>query len=441
MIEKIIDIAKTQLKGYDWEIYYQKVSKLKAESNDFQLESITTSDDIEFSIRVLNNKAQGFAYSSSFTEEAIKDTINKAKELSKITSPDDGNIIIDKLQETEKIEYFDTFTASLPPLDKAINAIELERITKSLDDRIKKVRSSTFIENIYETYLINSNNVEIKEKGTIYTAMVSAVAEENGDSQIVWQYKATRFLQDLDLNKLAKDAVYHAVSLLNAKPLTTRKIAVYFPPFAFAELLDTFSSAFTADALIKGKTLFANKENTIVASDVVNIIDNGRLPKGLATSSYDAEGIPKGKTVLIQNGIFKGFLHNLYTAKKLNTKSTGNAVRNGVKSLPSVGITNFYLEPTDTDIKEMMKNYDEILYVIDMMGLHTADPISGEFSLGISGILFSKGEKVQAVSGMTIADNFINLLNKISYVGNDLEFYGNVGSPSVIVEEMVVAGE
>ena len=440
-INQIKDIVRKELKDYQWEIYYLKTKKLKAESKNFELDVLTSSDEAGYSLRVLKGKSQGFAYSSSFEENSVYETIKKAKELAEITSPDEANGFVEEVKETEKIEYFDTFATQISPLEKAEKSIELEKLVKSKDERIKRVRSSSFNETVFEKGIFNSFGIEIVEKGTIYSAMVSAVAEENGDSQIAWSYTASRFLEDLDLKFVADEATFVALSLLNSTTIKTKVMPIVLSPYISAQFLSTFSSAFTGDALIKDKTLFKRKENKSVASELINIVDNGRLKKGVATTTYDDEGIPTRENILIKDGIFQGFLQNLYTAKKLNTESTGNGSRSGFRTLPHVGTTNLYIENGKTDLNEILKSYDELFYVTDVMGLHTADPISGEFSVGASGILYSKGEYLRGIRGVTIADNFLNILNKVNAVANDLKFYGSVGSPSILIENVMVAGE
>ncbi len=440
-INQIKDIVRKELKDYQWEIYYLKTKKLKAESKNFELDALTSSDEAGYSLRVSKGKSQGFAYSSSFEEKSVYETIKKAKELAEITSPDEANGFVEEVKETEEIEYFDTFATQISPLEKAEKSIELEKLVKSKDERIKRVRSSSFNETVFEKGIFNSFGIEIVEKGTIYSAMVSAVAEENGDSQIAWSYTASRFLEDLDLKFVADEATFVALSLLNSTTIKTKVMPIVLSPYISAQFLSTFSSAFTGDALIKDKTLFKRKENKSVASELINIVDNGRLKKGVATTTYDDEGIPTRENILIKDGIFQGFLQNLYTAKKLNTESTGNGSRSGFRTLPHVGTTNLYIENGKTDLNEILKSYDELFYVTDVMGLHTADPISGEFSVGASGILYSKGEYLRGIRGVTIADNFLNILNKVNAVANDLKFYGSVGSPSILIENVMVAGE
>ncbi len=440
-IKEIVDIVKKELKDYQWEIYYIKTKKLKAESKNFDLDVLTSSDEVGYSLRVLKSKSQGFAYSSSFNKNSVYETIQKAKELSEITSPDDANGFVERKEDTEIVEYYDSFAVNISPAEKAEKSIELEKLVKTKDERIKRVRSSSFSEVIFEKGIFNSNGVEISEKGTVYSAVVSAVAEQNGDSQIGWSYTASRFLEDLDLQSVADEATFTALSLLNSTQIKTKVLPVVFSPYISSQFLSTYSSAFTGDALIKDKTLFKGKENKSVASELINIIDNGRLKNGIGTTSYDDEGIPTRRNVLIENGIFKGFLHNLYTSKKLNTVSTGNGSRSGFRTLPHVGTTNLYIENGNVSLEDILKSYDEVFYVTDVMGLHTADPISGEFSVGASGILYSKGEYLTGVRGVTIADNFLNVLNKVTAVADDLRFYGTTGSPSILIENVMVAGE
>lgn len=442
MVEDIYRKAKEKLVGYDWEIFYFKNRKLKSESNDLKVEKIIASEDVGFSIRVLKDFRQGFAYSTTFDKESIELAIESAKNLCDISSQESSFVINDKVEKADEIEYYDNFAVNLPVEEKIEKAIELERLVRSMDERIKSVRSSTFTENEYKKILLNSFGVYLEEVGTVYSAMVSAVATEKNDSQIAWSYNAKRFLSDLDLEDIAKEAVYNSTSLLGAENIQTRTITVWFPQAAMVELLDVFSYSFLADALIKGKTLFKDKLGEKVAFEKISIVDNGILEKGVASSTYDAEGVLKRKNVLIKEGFLEGFLHNISTAKKLGIQySTGNSVRSDFRSLPSVGLTNFYIENGKDDIKKIVSDHQDVFYVIDMMGLHTADPISGEFSLGVNGLILHKGEVVRAVRGATLAGNFLNLLKKAVAVGNDLKFYANIGSPSVLVEDLTLAGD
>ena len=120
--------------------------------------------------------------------------------------------------------------------------------------------------------------------------------------------------------------------------------------------------------------------------------------------------------------------------------STGNSRRLGIQAPPGVGISNFYIEPGDHPFSELMGNLSRGVVVEEVMGLHTVDPISGDFSLGCSGDWINKGEKVHPVKSIAIAGNLFELFRKVIAVGKDLRFFGGVGSPSLLVKELLISG-
>jgi PmbA protein len=182
------------------------------------------------------------------------------------------------------------------------------------------------------------------------------------------------------------------------------------------------------------------KKGEQIASELFTLVDDGTMERGYSTHPYDDEGTPQRKTVLVEKGIFKGFLHSLYTAWAMNEKPTGNGLRSSFTSPPSTGITNFYLRPGELSFEELVNSEGEVLVVFDLMGLHTADTVSGDFSFGASGVLYKNGKKVQSIRGVTVAGNFLELIKNISAVGGDLTFYANVGSPSILVKNITVGG-
>jgi PmbA protein len=116
--------------------------------------------------------------------------------------------------------------------------------------------------------------------------------------------------------------------------------------------------------------------------------------------------------------------------------STGNAVRSGFSGLPSVGISNLYIEPVSkTDVispGDIFRTVDKCLYVTEAMGVHTANPITGEFSIGVSGLWIEKGEISFPVKEAVISGNLLSFFENIEAVGDDLRFFGNVGAPSLL---------
>jgi PmbA protein len=159
----------------------------------------------------------------------------------------------------------------------------------------------------------------------------------------------------------------------------------------------------------------------------------------MGSAPFDGEGVPTGRTVLIEAGIAVNYLYNLQYASKDGVNSTGSASRS-IGSLPDVGTSNLLLMPGSESRESMIRGISNGFLVSELMGLHTLDPISGDFSLGAKGVRISGGVPGEPVAGVTIAGNLLDLLNKVAAVGSDVTFFGSIGAPTIVVENVSVAG-
>ena len=169
------------------------------------------------------------------------------------------------------------------------------------------------------------------------------------------------------------------------------------------------------------------------------MIDDGLYPGGDQTRPFDDEGTPSRKTVIINKGIVSHLLYDTYWGKRDGVPSTGNADRKSAVSIPHLDFTNFYLSPGTKKPEELIMINRGIL-ITEVIGMHTADPISGDFSVGMQGFLVEKGEK-RPVRSMALTGNLHEFFSKIIDVGSDLRFYGSFGAPTISIEEASVSGE
>ena len=135
------------------------------------------------------------------------------------------------------------------------------------------------------------------------------------------------------------------------------------------------------------------------------------------------------------------FLYNTYAAAKDAARSTGNGMRGGFKGLPGVGVTNLSIAPGRHTLDELIASLDRGLLVTDVMGMHTANTISGDFSVGATGFLIERGKKAFPVREITIASNLLDVMKQVQAVGSDLRFSGRVGSPSLLVKTISISGK
>jgi PmbA protein len=170
------------------------------------------------------------------------------------------------------------------------------------------------------------------------------------------------------------------------------------------------------------------------------LTDDGQFATGLHSAPADEEGSPAQRTELLRAGVLVGCLHNVETASRARTRSTGNGLRMELTSPPSVGATNFILQPGPEPVEKLLAAYSGAFYATEVLGLHTLEPVTGEFSLGASGWLLDGGAAGQPVRGITISGNMLAWFNHLDRVANDLTVFGHFCAPTVAVRDMMLAG-
>ncbi|MDI3281257.1 MAG: metallopeptidase TldD-related protein, partial [Bacillota bacterium] len=289
--------------------------------------------------------------------------------------------------------------------------------------------------------LLNSRGLQASYEGTTVACDALAVAEGEGGAETGWSYQGARRYADLKPRQVGEEAAQKAVALLGAGTIPTRRLPVLLDPFVAAEFLQVLGPGLTADAVQKGKSLFRGRVGETVASPLVQLVDHGRLENGLASAPVDDEGVPTRETVLIADGVLRGYLYNTYTAARDGVASTGNGVRNSFRGTPEVRPSNFYLRPGAISRQRLWAESGEALYLTAVLGMHTANPISGDFSLGAAGLLLRDGQVVRPVRGVTVAGNLLALLQGIDGLADDLRFLGGYGAPTVRVQGLTVSGD
>lgn len=441
---KLINIAIK--KGADKAEVYVKVSKsLGIEVKEQKLDTLESSMTMGYCIRVFKNNRLGFSYSTNPDE---MDTVaENAIEAAKYSEPDDYLDIPTLLPPTlinGGVKIFDNAIASISGEDAINHTLLIESSAFNEDNRIKKIRKASGSFSTNNTYIVNSHGINAHYQSTGCSAQIMAIAEEGSESQLGWDYQGSRFLKDISFEQVGRNAARRAIQLLGARKINSIKGFVLLDNSVSTEFLGILSSALSSESVQKKKSVLAGKKGEQVISSRLNIIDSGLLDGKLGSKPVDDEGVPTSHKILIGKGILNGYLYNTYTAKKDGISSTGNAIRGGFTTLPTVGPTNLYIEPASKEytdnFQKLVKTMNKGIYVIETMGMHTANPISGEFSVGASGLWIEDGEIKHPVKEAVISGNILDLFKKVVMVGDDLRFYGNIGAPSLLIEEIDISG-
>jgi PmbA protein len=424
----------------DAEVYVKESRNISIEAKDMSVDAIETSASVGYSVRVIKNGRHGFSYSTNPDEYV--GVAEKAVEAASYCEFD-PYLRLAAIGKPHEVAVYDPKIPAVTEKEAIQNALLIEESARK-DRRIKKIRKASAGFSSSNTIIANSNGVEASYKTTSCSAHIMAIAEEGLESQMGWDFQASRFLNGVNFEEVGKIAAKRAYMLLGAKKISSIKGLVILDNSVASEFLGILSSALSAEAVQKKKSMFAGKIGEMVINSKLRIIDNGILDGVIGSKPVDDEGVPSSKKILIENGMLQGFMHNTYTAAKDNIASTGNAVRGGFTGIPTVGTTNFYLESASSDyisnFDGLMKNADKCLYVIETMGMHTANPITGDFSVGAAGLWIENGEIQFPVKEAVIGGNILNLFKNIAMVGDDLRFYGNIGSPSLLIEAVDISG-
>lgn len=438
--ERIIQEAKKT--GCDSaEVFMTSGKGTTVEIKGGEIDALDRDHYFGYAIRVINAERPGFSYSTQ--KEAWKETLERAIKGAQLSDPDP---YLD-IASPEDIPFIETFDEKISSLDTDFLADMVRLIESSafeFDPRIKKIRKASGSLASSEVLLINSKGVNASYKSTSLSGQIMVVAEDGNDSQMGWGYDIARFFDDIDFPSIGRDAARRATELLGAKGVTPLRGEVLFENHISTEFLGVLASAFSSENVQKGKSLLAGKVGSGVVSEKINLIDNGLLKGAVGSRPFDGEGIPTGKTTLISKGVLQGFLYNIKTARKEKRNSTGNAVRGGIESLPSVGINNLFLEASAPEFshkrEELIGMIKRGIIVTEVMGIHTANPISGDFSIGVTGLWVEDGHITHPVKEAAISGNLLDLFKKIVAVGKEIRFYGKIGAPEILFEGIDISG-
>lgn len=427
----------------DCEIYYTDGEDISITVYEGEVEKYNLDKSFGLSFRGMLNSKMGYSYTEILDDKAIDMLIKNAKEASKCIESTDEQFIYEGDKYYSKVQ---TYSQKLENIDaaKLIEiALDLEKQTKEYSDKVVNISSCKVSYSSSKNGIYNTKGLELSNKGNLIIAYVIPIVEDNNEKQDGMGYKIADSLEEIDTKEIAKQGVKEALSKLGGSTISSGNYKTIIYNEAMASLLETFADIFSGEAAQRGLSLLKGKEGEVIASNIVSIVDDPLLDKGLASTPFDDEGVATFKKNIVSNGVLNTLLHNLKTAHKANVKTTGNGFKASYSSPVSVEPTNFYIEKGEASIGELMKEVKEGIMVTDFAGLHSgANSITGDFSLAAKGFYIKDGKKEYPVEQITVAGNFFDLLKNIKFIGNDLNFpISSVGAPSVIVEGLSVAGK
>ena len=368
--------------------------------------------------------------STNFSENNLIELVTRCIDSTKVTPEDEYNSLPDQelhFKGEKNLELYDYTHLSN---DEKINFIkEAEEVAFS-HDKIVNTNGSGFSETKSNFILANSNGFSDGYKTSQFTAYCEVVSKSNGSMERDYEYSSKRHYKDLLTPKqIGESAAKLAISKLNPKKIESNKMGIVFDKRIAQNLLSTFASAISSNTISKGTTFLRDCLNKKIFNDQINIIDKANIKKANGSRYFDSEGVRIEDLKLVKNGILKDYLVETYSGKKINRKSNGR----------SSGTTNLYFENGDQSFDQLINSEKKLLYIKETIG-RGANIITGDYSVGASGIMIENGKFTFPVSEITIAGNFNEMFKNI-ILADDLEFKYSTNSPTMLVNDITVGGK
>jgi PmbA protein len=418
-----------------YELCSTKEQLKKYEAADGDLLSLEVKEEDGISLRGIKDGKMAFSYTYEKGEKAASALIENARLIMPHLEADPYQIFSQPPDKYPDLSNWDDEGLRVSDDAKISSLIEMESIIRTHDPQITTTRNCELHESQYEIGIINSYGLTSKSRKTVYTLGGMAVAK-NKDEEVAWyEWTWDTCYKGLDKMSMARKIGEKTVSFLSGVVIGTGVYTGLLPPACACQLLEILSSSFLAENLFKNKTRLKDKIGQKCFSSLLSIIDSGM--EGIDAFPFDGEGVDSQHNILVQEGVFQGFLYDSYYGKMFNHPSTGNAVRLGIKTPPRCDTRGLFIK---NGSEGNLHDFTNGLVIDELMGTHTANEVTGDFSVGAIGH-WRSGSSSVPFKGVVLSGNLFDVLTQVTHVGNDLTFYGSHGSPSLVIDGLKISGK
>lgn len=440
-LEKVLAYGR-QAGFADCEVYYRggkafEVLILEGEVSDYE-----NSREEGLAFRGNINGRTGYAYTEQLTEDAIAYLVETAKENAALLSPEDCEELYAGEENYPELEGVNTALEELRVEEKINAAMRMETAALAGAEEVASLDYCALGTSLAEVVIRNTRGLDVSFAKNFATAYVSAIAKKGGEAKTGSYFWKAQDWNDFNPEETGRMAAKRAASHLGAASVPSGKYDVIFDGRAMVSLLGAFAGVFFAENAQKGFSLLQGKTGEKIASEGVTLRDDALLLGGYGTQPFDSEGVSGKNKAVIENGVLKTLLYNRRTAKKDGVASTGNGFKIGLTGSVKTAPTNFYLAKGMLSQEALLAQMGDGLLLTSLMGLHAGtNAVSGDFSLSAEGFRIKGGRIDTPVEQITVAGNFYQLLAEVEEIADDLYFgSGGVGSPSVLVRGLAIAG-
>ena len=452
-MSELLDLARSVVDrarpGEGVEAYVARGHDTEVRAFAGEIEQLASASSAGIGVRVVLGGAGGegnrvgFAWAGSLERGVVDAVLEDARDNATYATPDPHVALAepDGVVPAE-LDLWDRAFPSVPTDQKVQMALELERMVRGADPRVRQVESADYGDASVEVALASTTGIRASTRRTSAYLSVSAIAGDGEESQTGSGFSVGRSAGSLDLQRAGEDAVVRAVRLLGAGKIRSGRFTVVFDPRAVSTLLSVVSSALSGEAVVKGRSFFAGRLGEEVASARVTLVDDPTDPRAFGAAAFDGEGLACRRNVLIDGGVLEAFVYDSVSARRAGTVSTGSAVRGGYAGTPGAGCRALALSPGELDQPAILAAVGDGLFVQSVSGVHSGvNPVSGDFSVGAEGLMIRTGAFAEPVREVTVASTLQRMLRSVLHIGSDVEWLpGTAAGQTLAIGDMQLSG-
>ena len=407
-----------------------------------EVEKLTDAREKRLGLRVFIGERSALAATADLTRGGLARCADDTVALARVTQPDPAHGLPERAAlatEAPDLELYDDAAAAPSPETALARARAAEGAALAVDPRLSNSEGAEFSQSGATVAYASTLGFDGGYRSSAFDLSVQPVAVTDGHMQRDYWYARSRHLARLDdAAEVGRRAAARTVRRLGARRVPTQEAPIVFESEVAASLLRHLAGAVVGQSLYRGTSFLLGRLGDVIASPLVTVVDDGRMPSGFGSRPFDAEGLATRRTVVLQDGTLASYLFDTYSARRMKAASTGNAAR-AVGDAPSAAPTNFYLAAGTSSPEEIIASVDRGLLVTELIGFGV-NPVTGDYSRGAAGLWIEHGEVTHPVEEITIAGNLLEMFRDIEMVGNDLVFRGSVAAPTLKIRRMTIAG-
>jgi len=407
-----------------------------------EIESLTQATTAGIGVRVVQDGRQGFAYAGSLDPAVIGEVLADARDNAAYAQAEEwvGLAEPDGV-DPPPVDLWRDGLADMPTDRKLDLALGLERAVRERDARIVGVRVAQWGDASGVGAVVTSTGIAVAGRSTVCHLSVQALAEDGDETKTGYGVSVGREPDDIDLDAAADEAADRTTRLLGAVQPASGTVTLVLEPRMAATLLGVVAGTLNGESVLKGRSPFADRVGEQIASPLLTLVDDPTDPRSLGADSHDGEGLATRRIRLIDGGVLEGFLHNTMTGRRAGVPSTASAVR-GYRTTPGVGAQALAVAPGTATLDELIAGVDHGVLVQSMSGLHSGvNPVSGDFSVGVEGLMLRGGAPAEPIREATVASTLQRLLLDVTAVGGEVEWTpGGTGAVALVIPGVTLSG-